>query len=84
MIDVNEVKSVIGIYTSQLYKDFYAVDFLVERGGKFFKIRYPYNTETKAESALNAIKNKQQQDLQQPDYRPYIWLMVVEKRIRKR
>ena len=83
MINVNEVKSVIGIYKSQLYKDFYAVDFLVERGGKVFKIRYPYKTEVAAENALLAIKDKKQQDLQQPDYRPYIWIMV-ENKIRTR
>ena len=83
MIDVNEVKAVIGTYQSQLYKDFYAVDFLVERGGKVFKIRYPYKTEIAAENALRAIQNKKQQDLQQPDYRPYIWIMV-ENRVRKR
>lgn len=83
MINVNEVKSIICIYTSVLYKDFYAVDFLVERSGKIFKIRYPYKTLDRAESAMQAIKDKKQQDLQQPDYRPYIWLMV-ENKVRKR
>ena len=76
MINVNEVKAVIGTYKSQLYKNFYVVDFLIERGGNVFKIRYPYKTEVAAEKALCAIQNKKQQDLQKPDYRPYIWLMV--------
>ena len=72
MINVNEVKKVIGTYQSQLYKDFYAVDFLVERGGVLFKIRYPYNKEIKAEKAKTALQNKKQQDLEEPDYRPYM------------
>lgn len=76
MIDVNEVETLLGIYKSQLYKDFYAVDFLLKRGGCVFKIRYPYKTKEKANVAFEAIKNKQQKDLLQPDYRPYIWLMV--------
>ena len=79
MVNVNEVKSVIGLYQSVLYKDFYAVDFLVERGGKFFKIRYPYKTQSRAEEAMKAINEKKQNDLQMPDYRPYIWMMVENK-----
>lgn len=79
MINVNEVKSVIGIYQSKLCKNFYAVDFLIERGGYVFKIRYPYNAKINACRAMRAIKNKKQQDLPQPDYRPYIWLMGKNK-----
>ena len=74
-----DVKTVIGLYQSQLYKDFYAVDFLIDRGGKIFKIRYPYKTRDRASCAMQAITDKKQQDLQQPDYRPYIWLMVENK-----
>ena len=84
MVNVNEVKSVIGLYQSVLYKDFFAVDFLVERGGTLFKIRYPYQTQDKAQSALQAIKNKEQQNLQEPDYRPYVWIMVESNKVRKR
>ena len=83
MIDVNNVKSVIGIYRSQLYRNFYAVDFIIERGGYVFKIRYPYTTENRANNAMVAIKNKQQQSLIQPDYRPYVWI-INETKLRKR
>jgi len=79
MIDVNKVEYVIGIYTSVLYKDFYAVDFVLKQGDTVFKIRYPYKTKFAANAALQAIKNKQQQDLREPDYKPYVWIMVENK-----
>jgi len=72
MINVQEVKSV-ELYKSVLYKDYYAVDVLVERGGIMFKIRYPYNLQYAAERAACAIRNKQQQDIPTPNYKPYIW-----------
>lgn len=72
MIDVKEIKHV-ELYTSVLYKNYYAVDIFVERGGMIFKIRYPYNLQSVAENAVRAMKNKQQQDIPTPDYKPCIW-----------
>ena len=84
MINVNEVKELIGLYKSQLYKDFYAVDVIVERSGLLFKIRCPYNTELKAQQTMNAITEKKQQNIVKPDYRPYVWIMVESNKVRKR
>ena len=75
MIDVNEVKEVLGMYTSVLYKDFYAVDVLVERGSMIFKIRCPYNAKYKAEQAILAMAAKKQNEIPEPDYRPLIWIV---------
>jgi len=82
MIKVQEVKSV-ELYTSLLFKDYYAVDVFVERGDVMFKIRYPYNLQSVAEVAAQAIKNKQQQDIPTPNYKPCIWMVEpVNKRAR--
>ena len=82
-IKVNEVKKIIGTYQSQLYKNYYAVDVLVERGGLCFKIRYPYNTKDKVQGAINAIQNKKQNDLQRPDYLPCVFIQQ-QNNVRKR
>ena len=84
MINVNEIKELIGLYKSQLYKDFYAVDVIVERNGILFKIRCPYNTELKAQQTMKAITEKQQQHIVEPDYRPYIYLVKRERQARTR
>ena len=75
MINVNEIKQIEGFYKSVLYKNYYAVDVLVERGGIIFRLRYPYNLQDRASQALRAMKNKQQQDIPEPDYKPCIWMV---------
>ena len=44
MINVNEIVAINGIYISQLYKNWYAVEVLVMRGENLFRIRYPYKS----------------------------------------
>ena len=75
MINVNEIKKVDCLYTSQLYKNYYAVDVFIERGGIIFKLRYPYNLQDKAKQAMRAMQDKRQQDIPEPDYKPYIWMV---------
>ena len=82
-INVNEVKEIIGTYKSQLYKNYYAVEVLVNRDGLLFKIQYPYNTMDKVNKAMTAIQNKKQQELQQPDYSPLVFIQR-QKQGRKR
>lgn len=79
MINVYEIKQVFGMYTSQLCKDFYAVDVLVERGNIVFKIRCSYNTKHMAEYALLAMGAKLQNEIPKPDYKPLIWIVEVMK-----
>lgn len=80
-INVQEIKSV-ELYTSLLFKDYYAVDVFIERGGIMFKIRYPYNLKSVAQRAMFAMQNKKQQDIPTPDYKPCIWMVDDNKRVR--
>ena len=74
MINVNEIIAVNGIYISQLYANWYAVEVLVQRGNNIFRIRYPYKLIDDAQNVLNQIKQKQQ-NIKVPDYRPVIHMM---------
>ncbi len=74
MINVDEIVGVNGIYISQLYKDWYAVEVIAKRGNTFFRIRYPYATVGVAQTVLKQIKNKSE-NIQKPDYRPVVHIM---------
>ena len=74
MINVNEIVGINGIYISQLYRDWYAVEVIAKRKNTFFRIRYPYCTLGAAQNALEQIKQKSP-NVQKPDYRPVIYLM---------
>ena len=74
MINVNEIVAINGIYISQLYKNWYAVEVMVMRGENLFRIRYPYKSIDDASLALGQIKQKQQ-NIKAPDYRPAVHIM---------
>ncbi len=74
MIDVNEIIAVNGIYISQLYANWYAVEVLVQRQKNIFRIRYPYKLIDDAQNVLNQIKQKQK-NIKKPDYRPIIHML---------
>lgn len=74
MINVNEIIAVNGIYISQLYANWYAVEVLVQREKNIFRIRYPYKLMDDAQNALKQIKQGQK-NIKVPDYRPVIHMM---------
>lgn len=74
MINVDEVVATNGIYISQLYKNWYAVEVFVLRGTNLFRIRYPYKSIDDATLVLGQIKQKQR-NIKAPDYRPVIHFM---------
>ena len=74
MIDVHEIVAVNGIYISQLYRNWYAVEVVAKRGNAFFRIRYPYETIGAAQTALEQIEKKSP-NVPKPHYRPIIHLM---------
>lgn len=73
MVDFKNIKKVEGIYSSILYKDYYSLDVLVERGNFLLRVRYPYNTKEKAREALRAARMKQQ--IPEPCYRPSVFII---------
>lgn len=84
MINVKEIIKIEGIYISALWRDFYAVDVFVKRGEFVFKIRYPYNTRDRARQSMQAMKSKIQQNVLEPDYKPFIWSAGYTKKDREK
>ncbi len=74
MINVSEIIAVNGIYISQLYANWYAVEVLVQREKNIFRIRYPYKLIDDARNVLKQIKQGQK-NIKAPDYRPVIHMM---------
>lgn len=74
MVNVSEIIAVNGIYISQLYANWYAVEVLAQREKNFFRIRYPYKSIADAQNVLNRIKQGQT-NIKLPDYRPVVHLM---------
>lgn len=77
-IHQNEIKKINGLYVSQLYKDYYAVELVVKRGANYFRIRYPYNIRTDAEHVLAQIRQGKFH-IKKPAYKPVIHLMDVRR-----
>lgn len=73
-IDPTKVFRINGIYTSQLLKDYYAVEVIVKAGDKYLRVRYPYNVRADAEHALEQIKQKKS-EIKTPAYKPLVHLM---------
>ena len=73
-IDVTKVVRTNGIYISQLWKDYYAVEVIVVAGEKYLRIRYPYNVRADAECVLEQIKQKKS-EIKTPAYKPLVHLM---------
>ncbi len=73
-IDKKEILKVNGIYTSALWKDWFAVEVLVCRDGRVFRLRYPYKTMERAKQMLRYL-NGNASDAVMPDYRPIIHTM---------
>lgn len=74
MVDKSEVIHINGIYTSQLYANWYAAEFLVMRGGRVFRIRFPYNTRDRAQHMIEYLHGRMP-TYNAPDYRPIIHIM---------
>ena len=73
----NENKKIVGeykIYTSVLYKNWFAVEFIEQKGAQQFRIRLPYNTRCRAEQMLNHLRENVGSALV-PDYRPHIHMI---------
>jgi len=69
-MDINkkEIIRIDGVYTSQLYSRWYATQIIVKRGGTFFRVRCPYNSQEKALQAIEFFKNKRH-DMPKVDYK---------------
>ena len=73
-IDITKVVKTNGIYFSQLWQDYYAVEVIVKVGEKYLRVRYPYNVRADAESVLEQIKQKKS-EIKTPAYKPLVHLM---------
>lgn len=70
-------KNIIGgysIYTSVLYSNWFAVEYIEKRGEHLFRVRLPYNTLTRAQQMRNHLVMGVGAALT-PDYRPHIHMM---------
>ena len=63
-----------GIYISQLYKNWYAAECIVYRGGCFLRLRYPYRTSNGAMQMSSYLRGMRD-DFPQPDYRIQVHVM---------
>jgi len=73
-INKKEVFKINGVYTSALWKDWYAAEFLVRRNGHVFRLRIPYKTKVHAQQMLQYLNGKTP-DAPMPDYRPLIHII---------
>lgn len=70
-------KNIIGgyrIYTSVLYLNWFAVEYLEQRGGRVFRVRLPYNTLARAQQMQNHLVTGVGAALI-PDYQPHIHMV---------
>ncbi len=74
MINRDNILNVNGIYTSLLYKDWVAVEYIEMRDNKYFRIRLPYKTRAAAVTMADYLKRKSDTPLR-PDYAPVIHIM---------
>ena len=77
-IDVNKIVKTNGIYFSQLWKDYYAVEVIVKAGENYLRVRYPYNVRADAERTLEQIKQKKS-EIKTPAYKPLVHLMDLQR-----
>ena len=78
IIDVNKIVKTNGIYISQLWQDYYAVEVVVKSGKQYFRIRLPYNVRADAEYALERIKQKKS-EIKTPVYKPMVHLVDLQR-----
>ncbi|MBE6456993.1 MAG: hypothetical protein IKA25_03510 [Alphaproteobacteria bacterium] len=77
-IDVNKIVKTNGIYFSQLWQDYYAVEVIVKVGEKYLRVRYPYNVRADAERTLEQIKQKKS-EIKTPAYKPLVHWMDLQR-----
>ena len=58
IVNQEEIVQVLGLYTSQLYSNWYAAQVVVKRDGVFYRIRLPYNTVKQANEAQQFLNGK--------------------------
>lgn len=62
------------IYTSLLYTNWFAVEYLEQCGEYVFRVRLPYNTLSRAEQMRNHLSGHVGSELR-PDYKPQIHII---------
>lgn len=70
-------KTVVGgykIYTSVLYSNWFAVEYIEQRGSKLFRVRVPYNTLVRAMQMRDYMAGRGGTPVV-PDYQPHIHIM---------
>ncbi|MDE6250968.1 MAG: hypothetical protein K2M34_05065 [Alphaproteobacteria bacterium] len=63
-----------SIYISMLYANWFAVEYLTQRGGRVFRVRLPYNTLARAKQMRNHLTTGVGTALT-PDYQPHIHIV---------
>jgi len=71
IVKKDEIVRVLGVYKSQLYLNWWAAQVVVQRNGKFFRIRLPYNTSEQAYEATQFL-NGEVQTMPEPVFKPII------------
>ena len=79
-VDLSETFQTNGMYTSNLYANWYAAEFMVRHGNMMFRVRYPYKTPERAKQMLDALDAHRFNECPMPDYRPIINLMDYYRR----
>jgi hypothetical protein len=63
-----------AVCISQLYKNWYAAECIVNRGGRFLRLRYPYRTPSGAMQMISYLQGKRV-DFPRPDYQIQVHVM---------
>lgn len=71
MIDRKQVVQINGIYTSLLFSNWHAAEYVVCVNGKQYQVRSPYKTEHKANMMLDYLRGKTQ-IYPLPEYAPIV------------
>lgn len=73
-INKKEIFKINGVYTSALWKDWYAAEFFVHRDGHVFRLRIPYKTKVCAQQMVQYLKGNMSK-APAPDYEPHIHII---------
>lgn len=76
-INRKEVIQINGLYVSQLWRDWYAADYIVRVKGVTYRVRSPYKTRAGARQMLDYLAGKNE-TYKLPEYKPLVQVIGGE------
>ncbi len=72
-----QVVQINGLYISQLWRDWYAADYIVRVKGMMYRVRSPYRTRAGAHQMLDYLTGKTE-TYKVPEYKPLVHVIGGE------